>query len=416
MAVENISFLKQELVGLHVLDLPTPSFVVKESQINKNCAGIKKQVEELQSLNKCKVQFRPHLKTHKTKEGLLKQLQDGFTSAVLVSTLAEAEYILNDPVVKDKVDDICYTLPITRNALFMKRLMKIESELADFRLFVDNLDQLHYLSKFKPSKGKWSIFLKIDVGTQRAGCVRLSDDFKSILAGLSEFESSVKLYGIYAHAGHSYGFSSKEEIYKILVNELHETFASSELLKYHFKNLVLSIGSTPTIRSIGPEQEIVDLMDQIATLGFTLEIHCGNYCMLDLQQVSTGVSDINNIAGFVLGSVVSSYKDRNESLSNTGVIALTREKSSFKGHGLVFPAKSFVENNNKIESSETFYIDRISQEHGIVKNSKGDLLDIGTQLVILPQHACIVASNYPYYAVINDDYIVTDLWVPCKGW
>lgn len=415
MSAQSHAAIKEKLLGLGIEDLPTPSFIIKESQFDKNCALMRNQIVELQNLNKCKVQFRPHFKTHKTKEGLLKQLNNGLSTAVLVSTLAEAEYILADETLRATVNDICYTLPLTRGHFFMERLLKIEAQVEHLRVFIDNPEQVKYLSQFQPSK-KWDVFLKIDVGTKRAGCGRLSDDFQAILELLPAFADSINLYGIYAHAGHSYGCSTKEEVYKILVEELYEAFASSEAIKTNFKNLVLSIGGTPTIKALGPQKQILELMDKITQLGFVLEIHCGNFCMLDLQQAATGVSKLEHISGFVLGSVVSNYKERNESLANTGCIALSRETSSFKGFGLVFKVDDYIKKLNPSDLKEAFYVDRVSQEHGILKNSKGELLPIGQQVAILPQHACIVASNHPYFIVVNDDFKVTDIWVPCKGW
>ncbi|CAI5153332.1 BEM_HP_G0080230.mRNA.1.CDS.1 [Saccharomyces cerevisiae] len=94
--------------------------------------------------------------------------------------------------------------------------------------------------------------------------------------------------------------------------------------------LTLSVGATPTSNSLKLDNKSTLVKFVTTQLVSTLEIHCGNYCMYDLQQVATGCVQDHELSGFVLGTVLSSYLSRGELLSNTGVMCLTREASSIK--------------------------------------------------------------------------------------
>lgn len=68
-----------------------------------------------------------------------------------------------------------------------------------------------------------------------------------------------------------------------------------------------------------------------------------------------------------------------------------------------------------------WYIDRISQEHGILKpyNSKDvniTSLPIGSKVAIIPQHACIAMGQFPYYFVLDNNNNVVDVWYPYQKW
>lgn len=416
----NIESIRNAYVGESVRDIPTPSFVINKAKLTKNCETLRKNMKVLEKKANINLKFRPHVKTHKTVEGLLIQLNNGDESnSVLVSTLAEAEYILSDPRCNKVVKEICYTLPIAQNNFFMDRLIKISSQVK-LILFIDHLDQLKYLQNCQLDESKqWNVFLKIDVGTQRAGVdhnnlTYIEELFKYIKA----YEKVFDLYGIYAHAGHSYGCTNQESVNSVLLDELKFVVDVAKFVsekEYFDKKLVLSIGGTPTIKAIeNGEEDFIKLVSSIDKQKFELELHCGNYCMLDLQQASTSVSKVSDIACYVKSQIVSNYPSRNESLCNAGVLALTRETSTYKGHGTVFELEQFLNTTKGIEISEDHCcIDRISQEHGIIKDK---IMDIGEEIAIIPQHACIVAACHPFFVVTNDKNIIVDIWVPCKGW
>ncbi|KAL6940533.1 hypothetical protein ACO0QE_004437 [Hanseniaspora vineae] len=401
-------------------ELPSPSFLIDEQKFDANCSKMIESIKRLQESKLCSMSFRPHVKTHKTVEGTIKQLNNKFSKSILVSTLSEAEGLINDKRSAPLIDDICYTLPLTFDMSFMQRIVAIKRR-TSLHIFVDNLAQLPYLKKFQSllkDPEPWSVFVKIDVGTARAGIATGSTGFMELISAIhGDYSGVVSLYGFYAHCGHSYHVENVEEVYTDLAEELQGVVRSAQIYrKFSSEKLVLSIGSTPTMNALNDRPEIRELLRCIEQMGHTLEFHCGNYCFLDLQQVSTGMVKLEDISGFVLGTVVSKYEERKEFLINTGVTSLTREVSDgFPGFGVVCPMN--IGKTQYYDTDKQFVVDRLSQEHGIVKSSGESLLDIATKVAVIPQHACITMNSFPYFFVFDPHTKkVVDVWVPLKGW
>lgn len=426
--------------GYSVEQLPTPSFVIVEDKFEKNCKHMLERVEELQRETNSTVKFRAHIKTHKTIKGTLKQLGHGIVdiprSAIVVSTIKEANEVLNyqDKVGRQYVNDICFGLPACVPGK-IEQLNVLSGRVQHLRIFVDNVEHLNNLVKFGRAVGdkKWSLFVKVDMGTHRAGLATDSADLVDLLKKLitPEVSEVAELYGFYAHAGHSYDVTNILDAHKLLLEEIK---ASNEAAKLYgrmnpmvnAKNLTLSVGATPTSNSLRIRDDLqVNEYIKDKLVG-TLEIHCGNYCLYDLQQRSTGCINDFECSGYVIGTVLSSYKERNEMLTDTGVMALTRETSKFKGSGLCITTDDMFKNESyKVD----WYVDRISQEHGIVKQyieeTEGevhkkpatlDLLKLAQKIAIVPQHACIAMGQFPHYFVLDKNQKVSDVWVPFQKW
>lgn len=144
----------------------------------------------------------------------------------------------------------------------------------------------------------------------------------------------------------------------------------------------------------------------------------GNYPLLDLQQLHTGLIDRARIAQKVIATVISYYPGRgpdgtDEALCDAGAIAMSKDTG---------PSGSFGEVVGK-----TWRLGRVSQEHGILTRSEigapaeEDKLEIGEVVQIVGQHACLTLAAYPWYYVVDssaesDPNVVADIWVPWKGW
>ena len=419
--------------GKNASQLPTPCFIINEAKFDQNCKIMIENIQELSHVTGKNIKFRPHVKTHKTAKGTLKQLGYGIIDkpfdSILISTFKEANGLLNyeKKLSKNYFKDITFTLPACVPE-YLSQLQDIAKRVDNLRIFIDHPEHVDNLVKFgKPAANKkWSVFLKIDMGTKRAGVVPKSKTFSQIIEKFnnSEVSECIELYGIYAHAGHSYSSKNILEAHQLLLEEIKSVNETALLIRDSIPNfdvskLVLSVGATPTSNSLRLRDE-PQLIHYIKNeLVSSLEIHCGNYCLYDLQQVSTGCVSAEEVSGFVLGSVVSSYKERNEILTNTGVMSLTRELSKIKGYGLCILPHEIPVSEDKYTIN--WYIDRISQEHGILKpyNSKDvniTSLPIGSKVAIIPQHACIAMGQFPYYFVLDNNNNVVDVWYPYQKW
>lgn len=146
-------------------------------------------------------------------------------------------------------------------------------------------------------------------------------------------------------------------------------------------------------------------------------VSAGNYPLLDLQQLHTGMIQPDKIAQRVVATVVSYYPGRgpngeDEALCDAGAIAMSKDIGNIPGFGEV------------TGSAKGWRLGRVSQEHGILTRGESNLevheLRIGQQVEIIGQHACLIAAAHPWYYIVDSDEgkgsEVVDVWVPWKGW
>lgn len=274
---------------------------------------------------------------------------------------------------------------------------------------IDHADHVRILEQYVQTTGRsqqWNVFIKIDVGSHRAGIMGDSSRLASLIQAV-ESSSAVSIYGFYCHAGHSYACHTAEDITTVLEAEVNGVLNAAQQLSEsgEHRNFVLSIGSTPTAH-------VVSNLKGKLPANMSLELHAGNFPANDLQQVATGLVSQSDQALRVMAEVCSVYPERNEALVNAGVIALTRETSSFGGFG-------------QVVGNASWSIVRLSQEHGIVgwtgpaeenKQSISDVFSVGQKVFLYIQHACITAAAFYVYYVVDEDGIVRETWLPWKGW
>lgn len=410
------SVLVSKYKGTHVEQLPTPSFLIRRNVFAANADKM------LENAALVEADFRAHIKTHKTLEGTQIQLGSGKhkTDRIVVSTLAEAWGIL--PLVNQQlILDVHFSLPVVKSKI--GELAAYAEQVPHLRLMLDNAEQLEMLaaySKLHPATKQWSVFVKIDMGTSRAGLVNGSELLDQTLRKLFEDKNvseTVKLYGFYCHAGHSYGADNLESAKQLLLDEIVAANKAAEraieLQPALRDKLVISVGATPTAHSASALTASELALHVGGKLLAKLELHAGNYTCCDLQQVGTGLVSVEDVSVRVVAEVVSSYPGRGgnnpgEQLINAGVIALARESGPIAGHGHIVAPQGY----------ENWMVGRLSQEHGIlvpINDVPTKFLPLGTVVEIVPQHACIAAAAYPWYYVIEDD-VVVDVWVPFKYW
>ncbi|KAK2695598.1 hypothetical protein QWA68_006533 [Fusarium oxysporum] len=375
-------------IGKHVLELPTPSLVVNLPVLKTNVETLHRDVEKLG------IGFRPHVKTLKSLEVTRLMMADGKYRGIIASTIPEIKGAL--PLVKEGILEEClYGLPVYPGIL--PRLIELRKSLR-IMLMVDNEQQVEFLEESASSKQPWDVFIKLDVGSRRAG-VEANSAALNRLVERAQKSPAISIYGFYCHAGHSYGGRSRDEAEKTLNIEVSSVLAAAKLLPSD-RQLVISVGSTPTAH-------VVESLKASMPENIKLELHAGNFPCNDLQQVSTGLVTETQQSVSVAAEVCSVYPQRNEALVNAGVIALSREASAFSGFG-------------RVVGSPAWGVVRLSQEHGILGTSEGRNVDedfkVGQKVQLWCNHACIAAAAFYVYYVVDEQGIVRDTWIPWKGW
>jgi len=300
---------------------------------------------------------------------------------------------------------------------------------------VDHPEQVKLLTLLASKSGNRPlVFLKVNVGSNRAGVVPDSPVCATMVRELllSETVGSSVFWGLYSHAGHSYKSRKDWEAMGILGVEFGTLYEVARAIQKDRpgKHLVLSVGATPTVKSLqhpafdenanananvnangtntngtstGKEhallissnggnatttEQLRDLMARMRDDELTLEVHAGVYPTLDIQQIAAHSCDAahltaSDIAITVLAEIASVYPARGangttEALVNAGILALGRDPCEDMGEvkgqhysawGIVMPWAGIT---NEVPSSKFpavhggWQVARLAQEHGVL--------------------------------------------------
>lgn len=448
--------LVSEYVGKSLHQVPLPSAILDVSKLRRNCQLMLDAVTELG------VEFRAHVKTHKTLE--LSRLQVGTDSKdvrLICSTIAELEHL--QPLVKEFQQqgasvNVLYGIPPSLSSI--PRLAKFlqANGPGTLTLMIDNPAQLSVVTEIhSQTSTPVGVFLKTDSGYHRAGLPPTSPSMQSLVNETLALESQSYLYliGFYSHNSHSYAGNSpmeamdnlREEV--VACTEAALANSPSSYITSRSRPLQISCGASPTALSL--QNLLPNSQDTITTTSaeylraslakaassnIRFEIHAGVYPTLDMQQISassrtptivagsTSTHQEDSIAISILSEIVSTYPDRTdhpEALVNAGCIALAREPcKSYRGHGVISPW-NMEDGYNAYELKDRIIVDRVSQEHGLLQwedRSKKEALPFtyGQRLRIWPNHACITGSQYGWYLIVDGSDTIVDVWIRWRGW
>jgi len=324
------------------------------------------------------------------------------------------------------VKDILYGLPVgvDKIADLSNLWREIQPQGGIVRLLIDHPEQVKHLEEFERQSDqprRWSVFVKVHSGQNRAGVRPESQEFRDLLKKLLA-SPVISIHGFYGHASTAYGSTSLLEASSFLSTEVQTVNKAAEIAleeiskspddSHHSRPFVLSVGSTPSAHAAGAETR--RLLSQ--SLHGNLELHAGNYPMLDLQQRHTTLIGEAQIAQRVRATVISYYPGRgpngeDEALVDAGAIAFSKDTGPSGTYGEVV--------------GRPWVLSRISQEHGILTRTtrngdEKDKLEIGSVIEIIGQHACLIAAAHPWFYIVDSTEgggrKIVDIWVPWKGW
>jgi D-serine deaminase-like pyridoxal phosphate-dependent protein len=175
-----------------------PKLLVDEEIVRRN---IKKMANKAKESN---VIFRPHFKTHQSKD-IAEWFREVGVKKITVSSLTMAEYFAIN-----NWHDITVAFPTNINEI--KKINALANKIS-LGLLVESKEVVAFLSDHltKPVK----IWVKIDTGNHRTGIAW--DNYPRIIQLLKQIKKSDKMTfsGLLSHAGHAYKATSKEEIKEI---------------------------------------------------------------------------------------------------------------------------------------------------------------------------------------------------------
>ncbi len=382
------------LIGRRLTDasVPTPSFVIEKAKLVKNIERAKARAAALG------VQWRPHLKTHKSIDIARLQMTSPEGPGT-VSTLAEARYFA-----EHGVTDLIYAVGIAPQKLAEVAAIRRETG-CDLKIILDSVEAARLVSAFcREQREALPVLLEIDVDGHRSGLLPESPD---VLLTAQALTDGAFLKGVLTHAGDSYECKTQEAIVAAAEAERAGIVKAADALrKAGFAVDIVSVGSSPT------------LMRAVSEEGVT-EIRAGVCAFFDLFMTNVGICTVDDIAGSVLTTVIGRKTDRRRVITDSGFLAMSRDRGTQRQqkdwqYGLV------CDDEGRPLADGSLLLTGTNQEHGIItlpENSSLDQSDfpIGRRLRVLPNHACPTCAPYAHLLVVEDGVIV-DVIDHVRGW
>jgi len=369
----------------------TPALLLDEAQMRRNIARLQAKMDELG------VSLRPHAKTSKCVEVVEQQIAAG-ARGITVSTLKEAEEFL-----AGGVTDILYAVAIVPAKL--DHALALIRKGCALRVITESVEGARAISQHGLSHGHvYEVLIEIDTDGHRSGIKPADPLLIEVAAALT---GGARLAGVMTHAGGSYACRTAEEREAFAEQERSRCVAAAEALRRAgFECPTVSVGSTPTALAA-------------KNLDGVTEVRAGVYIFFDLVIAGIGSCDHDEIAISVLGSVIGHQREAGWVITDAGWMAMSRDRGTQKqphdyGYGLVC-------DENGIPIPELAF-DEANQEHGVLRwtgDRSVDLAErfpIGSQLRILPNHACATGAQHQGYVVLPAEGGEPKRWDRFGGW
>ena len=370
--------------------LETPALLLDEPRMLRNIERMRTRLQRLG------VSFRPHVKTNKSLE-VTRRLLPGGVGPITVSTLLEA-----DSFAQHGFTDLLYAVCIAPNKL--AHVAALRSRGVRLQLILDNMDTARLLAEERRRGGEFEVLIEIDSDGHRSGIKPDATELLEIGRFLEGAGITVK--GVLTHAGSSYDCRSVEAIVAMAEQERAAAVHCAQRLRgAGIEAPVVSVGSTPT--ALFAEQ-----------LTGVTEVRAGVFVFFDLVMAGLGVCSVDDVALSVLGTVIGHRPDKGWTLLDAGWMAMSRDRGTAgqpvdQGYGLVCDLDG--------HPIDDLIVAGANQEHGIVAHRSGKVagalqLPVGTQVRILPNHACSTAAQYRQYEVLRGGREVSATWTRFNGW
>ena len=371
--------------------LETPALLLDEALMDRNIARMRGRLRELG------VAFRPHVKTNKSID-VARRTMETPEGPITVSTLLEAEYFA-----AHGVRDILYAVCIAPNKL--DHVAALQARGVRLSLILDSMETARLLTaRARDRDERFDVLIEIDSDGHRSG---LKPDAHALVEIGGYLEGAgIPVRGVLTHAGSSYSCETPEAIRAMAEQERAAAMHAAQRLRAAgIACPTVSVGSTPTALFA-------------RDLSGVTEVRAGVFVFFDLVMAGINVCGLDEIALSVLATVIGHRPDKGWTLVDAGWMAMSRDRGTAaqavdQGYGLVCDLDG--------KPIHDLMLVGANQEHGIVGQRPGGAggaphLPVGTQVRILPNHACATAAQYGRYQVLGPGRAVTATWPRFGGW
>jgi D-serine deaminase-like pyridoxal phosphate-dependent protein len=355
-------------------DLPTPSVLVDLDVLERNVSAMQERARE------AGVRLRPHAKTHKSPMIARRQIEAG-AAGLTLAKVSEAEVFADAGF-----HDLFLAYPIV-GADKARRLLALADRVR-IAVGTDSEEGARSLGTvFHAAGRRLRVLLKIDCGFHRVGVEpEAAVDSARRIAALP----GIELAGVFTHAGQGYAEATAEGLARTAAEEGRIVAETADAIRAAgFPCGEVSLGSTPTARRA------------IAAPGVT-ECRPGTYVFNDRSQFTLGTCGLEDCALAVLATVVS-VAGAGRAVVDAGSKTLSTDplRPRADGYGLVLGTESIV--------------DRVSEEHGVLRVAPGDRFRVGDRVRILPNHACVVANLHDRLVPVRGGRVEGEILVAARG-
>ncbi len=322
--------------------------------------------------------FRPHFKTHQSLE-IGRWFKEVGVDKIAVSSFDMAMYFSKE------WDDITVAFPV--NILEIDKINDLAKRVI-LNLLVESKDSIEFLGK--NVEGEVSLFIKIDVGTNRTGVQPDNHDEIFSLIELIQGFDNLRFKGFLAHTGHTYQCDGESEINAVHNKAISILSTLKHCISDKYNNFIISLGDTPAC-SVSENFEGID------------EIRPGNFVFFDVNQSYIGSCHTNQVAVAMACPIVSVHPDRNEITVYGGGIHFSKDRQDTPEYGTVYGLGVEMDGETWRDVIEGMYVRKLSQEHGVIKvpAEMAAQLKPGNLVYVLPVHSCMTVDLMQAYLEVR---------------
>ncbi|MDR0387375.1 MAG: alanine racemase [Treponema sp.] len=332
----------------------TPSVRIDLDAAERN---IKNALAKLEPLG---ISHRPHIKTHKSVFLARLQLQTG-CRGITCAKLGEAEVMADGGIT-----DILIAYPLIGPDKLERYRSLLLREGMTVRTIINSVPGAKGLSDLGVSLGRrLPVCIELDGGIGRGG-IKTGAPLRDFALAVKDLPG-IAVTGILHYGGGVYGCKTKNEVRARLGAESREIRRCAAILNEAGIHVPLISGGS-SFSLCFPEE----------LTGIT-EVRAGNYIFNDNALLSLDLTNEEDCALRIHAAVVA-RPDAETAIIDAGSKTLTSDLCANR------PGYGFIIGEPEAE------IYKLNEEHGFVKKEGGIDMEIGQELCIIPNHACVIPN------------------------
>jgi D-serine deaminase-like pyridoxal phosphate-dependent protein len=359
-------------------EIVRPTLVVDENRVAENIERMAQRARQ------AGVRFRPHFKTHQSRE-IGAMFRQAGVSQITVSSLAMAQFFADQGW-----QDITVAFSFNPREINLARRLAGQIHLG---LLVESPESARQLLALSPAPA--DVWIKVDTGAGRTGIDWHDSDRIAATARALADQPHLSLRGLLTHAGHTYKAAGAAAIAAVYTESWQRLAGLQTRLEQDFPGLEISVGDTPGC-TLSPELGAVD------------EIRPGNFVFYDAQMLRLGVCRPDQVAAIVACPVVALHPEREEVVIYGGAVHLSKDTVSDATGNWYGYIVSLTEAGWSAPLSGCG-VARLSQEHGILHMPAEQIKQLkpGDLIGVMPAHICLTVAALQRYVTLSGKVIHT---------